>query len=52
MLSAGGAAERAGVPPGARLLEVNGVSVEKFTYNQLNRKVELPAVTPYMSSPS
>lgn len=48
MLSAGGAAERAGVPPGARLLEVNGVSVEKFTYNQLNRKV----VTPYMSSPS
>lgn len=39
VLSAGGAAERAGVPPGARLLEVNGASVEKLTYNQLNRKV-------------
>ena len=52
MLSAGGAAERAGVPPGARLLEVNGASVEKLTYNQLNRKVGLPAVTPYMNSPS
>lgn len=52
MLSAGGAAEKAGVPPGARLLEVNGVSVEKFTHNQLNRKVGLPAETPYMSSPS
>jgi hypothetical protein len=52
VLSAGGAAERAGVPPGARLLEVNGASVEKLTYNQLNRKVGLPAVTPYMNSPS
>lgn len=40
------------MPPGARLLEVNGVSVEKFTHNQLNRKVGLPAETPYMSSPS
>ncbi|XP_037003073.2 Na(+)/H(+) exchange regulatory cofactor NHE-RF4 isoform X2 [Artibeus jamaicensis] len=39
VLSTGGAAERAGVPPGARLLEVNGVSVEKFTYNQLSRKL-------------
>ncbi|XP_021515078.1 Na(+)/H(+) exchange regulatory cofactor NHE-RF4 [Meriones unguiculatus] len=39
VLSAGGAAERAGVPPGARLLEVNGVSVEKFTSSQLNRKL-------------
>ncbi|KAM5184952.1 Na(+)/H(+) exchange regulatory cofactor NHE-RF4 [Callospermophilus lateralis] len=39
MLSAGGAAERAGVPQGARLLEVNGLSVEKFTHNQLNRKL-------------
>nr|XP_045001823.1 Na(+)/H(+) exchange regulatory cofactor NHE-RF4 isoform X1 [Jaculus jaculus] len=39
VLSAGGAAERAGVPPGARLLEVNGISVEKFTSNQLNRKL-------------
>ncbi|XP_031299373.2 Na(+)/H(+) exchange regulatory cofactor NHE-RF4 isoform X3 [Camelus dromedarius] len=39
VLSTGGAAERAGVPPGARLLEVNGVSVEKFTHNQLNRKL-------------
>lgn len=45
VLSAGGAAERAGVPPGARLLEVNGVSVEKFTYSQLSRKVRLPTVT-------
>lgn len=41
MLSTGGAAERAGVPPGARLLEVNGVSVEKLTHNQLSRKVWL-----------
>ncbi|KAM6158614.1 Na(+)/H(+) exchange regulatory cofactor NHE-RF4 [Rhynchocyon petersi] len=40
VLSAGGAAERAGVPPGARLLEVNGVSVEKFTQNQLSRKLK------------
>uniref|UniRef100_A0A8C0X5A4 Na(+)/H(+) exchange regulatory cofactor NHE-RF4 n=1 Tax=Castor canadensis TaxID=51338 RepID=A0A8C0X5A4_CASCN len=39
VLSAGGAAERAGVPPGARLLEVNGVSVEKFTHSQLSRKL-------------
>ncbi|XP_059039193.1 Na(+)/H(+) exchange regulatory cofactor NHE-RF4 isoform X1 [Mustela lutreola] len=39
VLSTGGAAERAGVPPGARLLEVNGVSVEKFTYHQLSRKL-------------
>ena len=46
VLSTGGAAERAGVPPGARLLEVNGVSVEKFTYNQLSRKV-WPAVFPH-----
>lgn len=45
VLSTGGAAERAGVPPGARLLEVNGVSVEKFTHNQLSRKVWLPAST-------
>uniref|UniRef100_A0A2K5LY18 Na(+)/H(+) exchange regulatory cofactor NHE-RF4 n=1 Tax=Cercocebus atys TaxID=9531 RepID=A0A2K5LY18_CERAT len=37
--STGGAAERAGVPPGARLLEVNGVSVEKLTHNQLTRKL-------------
>ncbi|XP_032975257.1 Na(+)/H(+) exchange regulatory cofactor NHE-RF4 isoform X4 [Rhinolophus ferrumequinum] len=39
VLSTGGAAERAGVPPGARLLEVNGVSVEKFTHNQLSKKL-------------
>ncbi|XP_070346198.1 Na(+)/H(+) exchange regulatory cofactor NHE-RF4 isoform X2 [Equus asinus] len=39
VLTTGGAAERAGVPPGARLLEVNGVSVEKFTHNQLRRKL-------------
>lgn len=41
VLSTGGAAERAGVPPGARLLEVNGVSVEKLTHNQLSKKVQL-----------
>lgn len=40
------------MPPGARLLEVNGICVEKFTYNQLNRKVGLPAVTSYMKVPS
>ncbi|XP_030620402.1 Na(+)/H(+) exchange regulatory cofactor NHE-RF4 isoform X1 [Delphinapterus leucas] len=39
VLSTGGAAEQAGVPPGARLLEVNGVSVEKFTHNQLSKKL-------------
>uniref|UniRef100_A0A4X1SF89 Na(+)/H(+) exchange regulatory cofactor NHE-RF4 n=1 Tax=Sus scrofa TaxID=9823 RepID=A0A4X1SF89_PIG len=39
VLSTGGAAERAGVPPGARLLEVNGVSVEKLTHNQLSKKL-------------
>ncbi|XP_037360180.1 Na(+)/H(+) exchange regulatory cofactor NHE-RF4 isoform X2 [Talpa occidentalis] len=39
VLSSGGAAERAGVPPGARLLEVNGVSVEKFSHNQLSKKL-------------
>ncbi|KAM5246006.1 Na(+)/H(+) exchange regulatory cofactor NHE-RF4, partial [Ctenodactylus gundi] len=39
VLSVGGAAERAGVPPGARLLEVNGVCVEKFTHSQLSRKL-------------
>nr|XP_020142328.1 Na(+)/H(+) exchange regulatory cofactor NHE-RF4 isoform X1 [Microcebus murinus]XP_020142329.1 Na(+)/H(+) exchange regulatory cofactor NHE-RF4 isoform X1 [Microcebus murinus] len=39
VLSTGGAAERAGVPPGARLLEVNGVSVDKLTYKQLTRKL-------------
>ncbi|XP_037694696.1 Na(+)/H(+) exchange regulatory cofactor NHE-RF4 isoform X2 [Choloepus didactylus] len=42
VLSTGGAAERAGVPPGARLLEVNGVNVEKYTHHQLSRKVWLP----------
>lgn len=47
VLSTGGAAERAGVPPGARLLEVNGVSVEKFTYHQLSRKVWL-YVSPFI----
>ncbi|XP_007934625.1 Na(+)/H(+) exchange regulatory cofactor NHE-RF4 [Orycteropus afer afer] len=40
VLSTGGAAERAGVPPGARLLEVNGINVEKFTHNQLSRKLQ------------
>ncbi|KAM7085944.1 Na(+)/H(+) exchange regulatory cofactor NHE-RF4 isoform 1-T1 [Molossus nigricans] len=39
VLTAGGAAERAGVPPGARLLEVDGVSVEKFTHSRLSRKL-------------
>lgn len=51
VLSTGGAAERAGVPPGARLLEVNGVSVEKFSHNQLSRKVWLPA-SPFILHPS
>ncbi|XP_004712885.1 Na(+)/H(+) exchange regulatory cofactor NHE-RF4 isoform X1 [Echinops telfairi] len=41
VLSPGGAAERAGVPPGARLLEINGVSVESFSHQQLNRKLWL-----------
>lgn len=40
------------MPPGARLLEVNGVSVEKFTSSQLSRKVGLPAVTFYMNPAS
>lgn len=39
VLSPGGAAERAGVPPGARLLEVNGLSVEKLTHSQLSRRL-------------
>ena len=51
VLSTGGAAERAGVPPGARLLEVNGVSVEKLTHNQLNRKVRLVPLVPHPSGP-
>lgn len=51
VLSSGGAAERSGVPPGARLLEVNGVSVEKLTSNQLSRKVGLlPAVASDMNA--
>ncbi|XP_003418308.1 Na(+)/H(+) exchange regulatory cofactor NHE-RF4 [Loxodonta africana] len=40
VLSTGGAAEQAGVPPGARLLEVNGVNVEKFTHKQLSKKLQ------------
>ncbi|XP_043853259.1 Na(+)/H(+) exchange regulatory cofactor NHE-RF4 [Dromiciops gliroides] len=39
MLSCGGAAELAGVPQGARLLEVNGISVESFSHSQLSRKL-------------
>uniref|UniRef100_G1QB45 PDZ domain-containing protein n=1 Tax=Myotis lucifugus TaxID=59463 RepID=G1QB45_MYOLU len=39
VLSTGGAAERAGVPPGARLLEVNGVGVETLTHSQLSRRL-------------
>ncbi|XP_020840489.1 Na(+)/H(+) exchange regulatory cofactor NHE-RF4 isoform X2 [Phascolarctos cinereus] len=38
-LSCGGAAERAGIPQGARLLEVNGNSVENFSHSQLSRKL-------------
>ncbi|XP_006895703.1 PREDICTED: Na(+)/H(+) exchange regulatory cofactor NHE-RF4 [Elephantulus edwardii] len=37
VLNSGGAAERAGVPPGARLLEVNGVSVERIAHRQLRK---------------
>ncbi|CAK6448689.1 unnamed protein product [Pipistrellus nathusii] len=39
VLSPGGAAERAGVPPGARLLEVNGLGVEQLTHSQLRRRL-------------
>ncbi|KAM9038887.1 Na(+)/H(+) exchange regulatory cofactor NHE-RF4 isoform X1 [Sarcophilus harrisii] len=39
MPSCGGAAERAGVPQGARLLEVNGIGVEGFSPSQLSRKL-------------
>ncbi|XP_001380531.2 Na(+)/H(+) exchange regulatory cofactor NHE-RF4 [Monodelphis domestica] len=39
ILTCGGAAERAGVPQGARLLEVNGISVENFSHSQLSRKL-------------
>ncbi|XP_004605140.1 Na(+)/H(+) exchange regulatory cofactor NHE-RF4 [Sorex araneus] len=39
VLSSGGAAERAGVPAGARLLEVNGASVEKLTQRKVNKKL-------------
>ncbi|KAM4651276.1 Na(+)/H(+) exchange regulatory cofactor NHE-RF4 [Discoglossus pictus] len=36
----GGPAYRAGVPPGARLLEVNGESVISFTMSQLTKKLQ------------
>nr|DBA16145.1 TPA: hypothetical protein GDO54_003568 [Pyxicephalus adspersus] len=36
----GGAAQKAGVPSGARLLEVNGESVTSFTLSQLTKKLQ------------
>ncbi|XP_069804019.1 Na(+)/H(+) exchange regulatory cofactor NHE-RF4 isoform X2 [Dendropsophus ebraccatus] len=36
----GGAAQKAGVPQGARLLEVNGESIVSFTMSQLNKKLQ------------
>ncbi|XP_071969324.1 Na(+)/H(+) exchange regulatory cofactor NHE-RF4 isoform X1 [Engystomops pustulosus] len=36
----GGAAEKAGVPQGARLLEVNGESIVSFTMSQLAKKLQ------------
>ncbi|KAM5132617.1 Na(+)/H(+) exchange regulatory cofactor NHE-RF4 [Mantella aurantiaca] len=36
----GGAAQKAGVPSGARLLEVNGESVTSFTLSQLTKKFQ------------
>ncbi|XP_038610112.1 Na(+)/H(+) exchange regulatory cofactor NHE-RF4 [Tachyglossus aculeatus] len=40
LVTGGGSAERAGVPHGARLLEVNGVDVRNITGSQLNRKLQ------------
>ncbi|XP_018424615.1 PREDICTED: Na(+)/H(+) exchange regulatory cofactor NHE-RF4 [Nanorana parkeri] len=36
----GGAAQKAGAPSGARLLEVNGESVTSFTLSQLSKKLQ------------
>ncbi|XP_056399440.1 Na(+)/H(+) exchange regulatory cofactor NHE-RF4 isoform X2 [Hyla sarda] len=36
----GGAAQKAGVPQGARLLEVNGESIVSLTMSQLNKKLQ------------
>ncbi|KAM3923901.1 Na(+)/H(+) exchange regulatory cofactor NHE-RF4 [Leptodactylus fuscus] len=36
----GGAAQKAGVPQGARLLEVNGENIVSFTMSQLTKKVQ------------
>ncbi|NXD85023.1 NHRF4 protein, partial [Halcyon senegalensis] len=38
-----GPAERAGVPPGAWLLELNGASVRSYSHTQLSRKVRTPS---------
>ncbi|XP_068098956.1 Na(+)/H(+) exchange regulatory cofactor NHE-RF4 isoform X2 [Hyperolius riggenbachi] len=40
MVEEGGAAEKAGVPTGARLFEVNGESVTSFTLSQLTKKLQ------------
>ncbi|XP_028930447.1 Na(+)/H(+) exchange regulatory cofactor NHE-RF4 isoform X2 [Ornithorhynchus anatinus] len=40
LVSGGGAAEQAGVPPRARLLEINGVDVRNITCSQLNQKLQ------------
>ncbi|KFV57942.1 Na(+)/H(+) exchange regulatory cofactor NHE-RF4, partial [Tyto alba] len=39
-----GPAERAGVPPGSWLLELNGASVRSYSHAQLARKVRAPSV--------
>lgn len=39
-----GPAERAGVPPGSWLLELNGASVRSYSHAQLARKVHAPGV--------
>ncbi|NXL64040.1 NHRF4 protein, partial [Chordeiles acutipennis] len=38
-----GPAERAGVPPGSWLLELNGASVKSYSHTQLARKVRAPS---------
>uniref|UniRef100_A0A8C0HGP9 PDZ domain-containing protein n=1 Tax=Buteo japonicus TaxID=224669 RepID=A0A8C0HGP9_9AVES len=40
----GGPAEKAGVPPGSWLLEVNGASVRSYSHAQLTRKVRAPGM--------
>ncbi|NXJ70437.1 NHRF4 protein, partial [Rostratula benghalensis] len=39
-----GPAERAGVPPGSWLLELNGASVRNYSHTQLARKVRAPGM--------